>query len=163
MKYGHLTVLDSIKDIPEDAWYTNGVCGWWSVRDIIGHLASYEHLLIELLTSFLGGDGETPYLDTLAEVGGLGFNDVEVGRRQEYSVQEALDEYNAAYGRVAALVPQIPADTWPEVGTLPWYGPEYALDDFIVYSFYGHKREHSAQINVYRDKLKEEGVIGGGD
>jgi hypothetical protein len=41
----------------------------------------------------------------------------------------------------------------PKPGTLPWYGPEYALDDFIVYSYYGHKREHSAQINVFRDQL----------
>jgi hypothetical protein len=30
---------------------------------------------------------------------------------------------------------------------------EYALDDFIVYQYYGHKREHCAQIAVFRDKL----------
>jgi proline iminopeptidase len=29
---------------------------------------------------------------------------------------------------------------------------EYALDDFIVYNYYGHKREHSAQIAVFRDR-----------
>jgi hypothetical protein len=38
-------------------------------------------------------------------------------------------------------------------GALPWYGAEYDLEDFIAYSFYGHKREHTAQINVFRDAL----------
>ena len=41
-------------------------------------------------------------------------------------------------------------------GTLPWYGMEYALDDFLVYIYYGHKREHSAQIAAFRD-LPEQG------
>jgi hypothetical protein len=31
---------------------------------------------------------------------------------------------------------------------------EYALDDYIVYAYYGHKREHSAQIAVFRDLVK---------
>ena len=30
---------------------------------------------------------------------------------------------------------------------------EYSLEDFIVYTFYGHKREHSAQIAAFRDRL----------
>lgn len=51
-----------------------------------------------------------------------------------------------------ALVAQIPAETARLTGTLPWYGAEYALDDFVVYTFYGHKREHSAQIAVFRDR-----------
>jgi len=29
----------------------------------------------------------------------------------------------------------------------------YALDDFLVYAYYGHKREHSAQIAAFRDRL----------
>jgi hypothetical protein len=32
---------------------------------------------------------------------------------------------------------------------------EYSLDDYIVYSSYGHKREHGAQINVFKDTLKK--------
>jgi len=29
----------------------------------------------------------------------------------------------------------------------------YALDDVIVYMYYGHKREHNAQIAAFRDRL----------
>jgi hypothetical protein len=51
------------------------------------------------------------------------------------------------------LAARISADVYRQNGTLPWYGSEYDLDDFIVYTFYGHKREHSAQIAAFRDWL----------
>ncbi len=41
LKYGHLTVIQTIDGFPESAWDTPGACGTWSVKDIIAHLASY--------------------------------------------------------------------------------------------------------------------------
>ena len=29
-----------------------------------------------------------------------------------------------------------------------WYGPEYSLDDLVVYQMYGHKREHDPQLSA---------------
>jgi hypothetical protein len=66
---------------------------------------------------------------------------------------DVLAELNEAHARVMALATRIPAETYRQNGTLPWYGPEYDLDDFIVYTFYGHKREHSAQIAAFGDQL----------
>ena len=66
-----------------------------------------------------------------------------------------MNEYETAHARTMELIAQIPIDTRRQVGTIPWYGAEYALDDLIVYAFYGHKREHCSQINVFKDKLKE--------
>jgi hypothetical protein len=51
-------------------------------------------------------------------------------------------------------VTQIPADTWVKEGILKWYGAEYDLEDFIVYTFYGHKREHCGQIATFSDRFK---------
>jgi hypothetical protein len=51
------------------------------------------------------------------------------------------------------LITQIPPQTLRQPGTIPWYGAEYALDDLLVYMYYGHKREHSAQVGVFRDQL----------
>jgi len=151
LEYGNLTVLRTIEGLPESDWNTSGVCGVWSVKDIIAHLASYEQVLIEVLTSFLGG-GPTPHLDRYKK--GEAFNDNEVALRKDQSPVETLAEYKAAHSQTMLLVTQIPAETLRQAGTLPWYGMEYALDDYIVYAFYGHKREHSAQIAVFRDQIK---------
>jgi Mycothiol maleylpyruvate isomerase N-terminal domain len=152
LKYGHLTVCRAIEALPESDWETSGVCGYWSTKDIIGHLAAYEHALEDVLSSFLGS-GETPYLEQFKK--GPDFNDQQAALRKPHSVQQVLGEYNDTHARVVLLVPKIAPEVWRKAGSLPWYGMEYALDDFIVYAFYGHKREHSAQIAVFRDTLKQ--------
>ena len=151
LKYGHQTMIGAVEGIPEADWYTDGVCGVWSVKDIIAHLASFEFLLIDVLHSFLDDD-PTPTLDRF-NANAQQFNDDEVGWRRDKTVQEVWDEYEAAYKQTLALMAQIPVNTRCANGALPWYGAQYSLEDFIVYSFYGHKREHSAQINVFQDQL----------
>jgi hypothetical protein len=84
---------------------------------------------------------------------GGNFNDPEVAARKGKSVKEVLGEFNDTHAQVMSLAARIPVETFRQTGTLPWYGMEYALDDFIVYTQYGHKREHSAQIAAFRDHL----------
>jgi uncharacterized protein (TIGR03083 family) len=150
LKYGHLTVLGAVDGLPEADWEIPGACGVWSVKNIIAHLASYEVAIAELLASFVG-EAPTPTLDRLMEPGS-GFNDREVETRATLSPTQTLDEYASHCARVADLVVQIPPETLRRPGTLPWYGAEYALDDLLVYMVYGHKREHCAQIALFRDK-----------
>ena len=151
LMYGHGTVLQTIEGLPESAWETPGACGVWSIKDIIGHLASYEHVMVDVLSAFVGG-GPTPYLNKYTDPGGQ-FNDSEVELRKGKAVREVLGEYNDTHEQVRSLAARIPVETFRQTGTLPWYGMEYALDDFIVYTQYGHKREHSAQIAAFRDHL----------
>jgi hypothetical protein len=151
LKYGQLTVLGTLKEFPENGLETPGACGVWSVKDIVAHLASYEEVLVDVLGALTGG-GATSYLDKFTAPGGQ-FNDSEVAARKGKSIGEVLEEFNSAHERVMELAGQIPQETFRQNGTLPWYGSEYALDDFIVYTYYGHKREHSAQIAAMRDRL----------
>lgn len=149
LTYGHGTLRGTIEGLPDAMWDTPGACGAWSVKDIIAHLASYELVLTDVLTEAIGG-GATPHLDRFRTLGAA-FNDAEVTARAEQAVAETVAEYEAAHARVMSQAARIPAATWRETGTLPWYGVEYALDDLIVYINYGHKREHSAQIAAVRD------------
>lgn len=151
LKYGQLAVIQTIKDFPEAVWETAGACGIWSVKDIIAHLASYEQVLVDILTSFTTG-GPTPTLNHFIELGRQ-FNDIEVNRRKEKTLQDVLAEFNDTYTQVMSLIVTIPPETLRQTGTLPWYGTDYSLDDVIVYMYYGHKREHSAQIAAFRDHL----------
>ena len=151
LKYGQHTVLHTIDGFPDSAWETPGACGVWSVKDIIAHLASYEQVLVDILTTFAGG-GSTPVLNSYLELGGQ-FNDLEVSRWKAKTIQEVLAEFNDTHIQVMSLLVNIPSETLRQTGTLPWYGVEYALDDVLVYMYYGHKREHSAQIAAFRDRL----------
>jgi hypothetical protein len=151
LKYGNLTLLKSVEGLAEENWEVEGVCGWWSVKDIMAHLASYELMLAEALDTFLGAEFG-PTMREMAEMGGK-WNDAQVERRKDKTEAEVMAEYDAVHARVMELAARIPGERYSENGAIPWYGPEYCLDDFIVYSSYGHKREHSAQIMVYRDQI----------
>ncbi len=154
LKYGHHTFTTAFESIPQADWETGGVCGVWSVRDIIAHLASYEHLLEEILAPFAGVTMPTPTMERMAS-NYQDFNDLEVAARAGKSLAEIVAEYNDTATRtMTELVPKIPPEKWREVGTIPWYGMEYSLDDYITYANYGHKREHAAQMNVFGDTLK---------
>jgi uncharacterized protein (TIGR03083 family) len=151
LKYGDRTLRGAIADLPDAWWDAPGACGVWSIKDIIAHLASYEHVLVEVLGSFIGEPGPTPYLD---DYRGPTFNDPQVEVRRSMTPQAVVDEYAAAHAQTMARIARIAPETLRQPGTLPWYGAEYALDDFLVYAFYGHKREHAAQIAAMRDRLR---------
>ena len=158
LKYGQLTVLQTIEGFPESEWEKPGACGVWSVKDIIAHLTSYEHVLEEVLSAFVASGSSTApapgsYLSKYTDPNG-NFNDSEVAARKEKTIRDVLGEFNDTHAQVMSMVAQIAPETLRQVGTLPWYGSAYSLDDFIVYAFYGHKREHSAQIAAFRDHMR---------
>lgn len=151
LKYGHRTFITTLDRVPPAHRTTPGVCGIWSTAQIAAHLASYEILLEELLLH-ITEHAPTPVLDRW-RASPASFNDDEVAARGDQSPGSILAEYTASHTRVMALAGQIPVDQWAQTGTIPWYGAEYSLDDFIVYQYYGHKREHSAEIAAFADRL----------
>jgi len=154
LKYANLTVLHSLQGLPTEDWATAGVCGWWSVREIIAHLTSFEVMLLDVLAIAAGETNALgPTLRAWAS-DGQRFNDEQVAARAALSPEETLADYAAAQAAVMARMAALPAGATTRAGFLPAYGREYDLDDFLTYSFYGHKREHTAQIAVFRDAIK---------
>src|SRR5947209_4986125 len=114
LKYGQLTVLQTIDGFPESEWETPGACGVWSVKDIIAHLTSYEHVLAEVLAPFVGGASSTAsapgsYLSKFTDPNG-NFNDSEVAARKEKTIRDVLGEFNDTHARVMSMVAQIPPE-----------------------------------------------------
>jgi len=153
LKYGNLTILHELSEFPADYREKAGACGFWSVKDIVAHLASYELVLVDVLNESLGH--KPVHMLDLYRTGGHGFNDEQVETRKSKDYDAVLAEYNEAHARVMSLLSQIPVETLRQPGTLPWYGADYAIDDYLVYAFYGHKREHGAQVAAFRDIVKK--------
>ncbi|HHY89459.1 MAG TPA: ClbS/DfsB family four-helix bundle protein [Chloroflexi bacterium] len=154
--YGMQTSLREIAKTPAEDRELPGAAGQWSPKDIIAHLTSFEDMLADLLGSLLE-PRPTPVLDFYIR-DHEGFNLSTVEQRRPLSWDQVLAEYREAFERSRDLLARIPEDQRRQTGLLPWYGPEYDLEDFLVYSFYGHKREHSAQLAAFRDvRARESG------
>ncbi|MCL4251029.1 MAG: ClbS/DfsB family four-helix bundle protein [Anaerolineae bacterium] len=152
LKYGDATLMTALKRVPERSRESSGVCGRWSVKDIMAHLASYEWVLVGVF-GLMKGDPPTPVLEDMMRLGD-DFNDEMVARCRDKTFDEIMADYRQAHAQVLALAHQFTPEQLRQTGTLPWYGEEYSVDDFVVYTSYGHKREHSAQLDVYADRLE---------
>jgi uncharacterized damage-inducible protein DinB len=152
LEQSHLLVIRVLDDLPEAAWDIPGVCGQWSVKDIITHLASYEQVLIDTLNT-LSGTEPTPLLRRFAN-DSAAFNDAEVEARKYHTAQQVEDAYQEAQVQSSALLAPISAETLRKTGTIPWCGSDQCLTDFIQ-MICEHTREHCAQIAHFREKSSD--------
>jgi hypothetical protein len=118
--------------------------GVWTTKDLVGHLGAFEVRFLEVLQLFLGEEPAT----RLRETSPTTFNDDQAAIRKDWSVDAIVGELRDAHRLVMSLVDRISTERWREVGTIPWYGPEYSLEDLVVYTMYGHKREHGPQLGA---------------
>jgi hypothetical protein len=140
--------IDRLIDRLEPADWDAIALGTWTTKDLVGHLGAFEVRFVEILTMFLGEEPATSLVRIPPET----FNDDQAAVRVGWSVEAIVAELREAHVRAMALVPRIPPDRWREVGTIPWYGPGYALDDLVVYLMYGHKREHAPQLEAVLER-----------
>lgn len=147
LRYGQRTVDDLIDRLEPGDWDAIAL-GTWTTKDLVGHLGAFEVRFVEILTVFLGEEPATSINRIPVDV----FNDDQAAVRRAWSVEAIVAELREAHVEAMTLVPRIPADRWREVGTIPWYGPEYALDDLVVYLMYGHKREHTPQLEAVLER-----------
>ena len=121
LMYGHLTVQRTVETFPAAEVGTAGACGYWSVKDLVAHLGSYELVLVDILDGFINPGSPTPHLEAFIRPD-YNFNDEQVNQRQGMTFAEVYAEYQAAHAQVRDLAAQIPADLWQQSGALPWYG-----------------------------------------
>jgi len=145
--YGHRDIERLLARVQPHQWKLLAL-GVWTTKDLVGHLGAFEVRFADVLAGFAG---EAPQSD-LTAADPATFNDEQAAVRRDWPVEAILTELRDANGRVMRLARSISSETWTRVGAIPWYGPEYALDDLAVYSMYGHKREHAPQIEAVLER-----------
>ena len=147
LRYGQ-EMVDALIDRLGPADWEATALGTWTTKDLVGHLGAFEVRFAEVLAGFAG---DTPTTNLRAESPAT-FNDDQAAIRHDWSIEAIVGELRDAHQRSVAYAARIAPEVWREVGTIPWYGPEYALDDFLVYIEYGHKREHAPQLEAVLER-----------
>lgn len=143
LMYGQRTVMSTIERYGPGDW-TRIALGVWTAKDLVGHLGAFEVRFADTLADIVGAERQSDLME--ADPGT--FNDDQAAVRTDWPIERVLEEFLNAHGRVMTHARAVPNDRWREVGTIPWYGPEYSLDDLVVYQQYGHKREHDPQLSA---------------
>jgi len=147
MMYGQRTIDELIDRYEPDDWSAIAL-GVWTTKDLVGHLGAFEVRFADVLAPFTG---ETPRTNLVSAPPST-FNDDQAAIRRDWAVDRIVAELREAHALVLDLARRIPAERWREVGTVPAYGPEYSLDEMLVYTIYGHKREHAPQLEAVLER-----------
>jgi hypothetical protein len=147
LMYGQRTIRSTIDRYGADDWDRIAL-GVWTAKDLLGHLGAFEVRFADQLAPFAG----EPVQSDLPSADPRTFNDDQAAVRKNWPVEKVMTEFLEAHERVMRHARAISAEVWKEVGTIPWYGPEYSLDDLVVYQQYGHKREHDPQLGAVLER-----------
>ena len=143
LRYGQREI-DPLIDRFTPADWERIALGVWTTKDLVGHLGAFEVRFGEVLQAFAGDEPAT----RLRFESPATFNDEQAAVRRDWPVEAVVEELRNAHRLVMSIVDRISAERWRAVGTIPWYGPEYSLEDLLVYTQYGHKREHAPQLGA---------------
>jgi len=157
LKYGHADVLRAIDGVSNADAEKVGATPEWSIKDVMSHLAIFEHFLAEGLKTVTSPDATGIHLTGLSKGETRdAFNDEQIKLRRAKTFTEICDEFKAAHEEAAQIASEIDPALFAKTGTLPWYGEGYSIDDFVVYVNYGHIQGHTEQINLFKDKIHQE-------
>ena len=143
LTYGQKTILATVGRYRPDDWDRIAL-GVWTSKDLLGHLGAFEVRFADVLATFV----DAPVVSDLMSADPRTFNDDQAAIRKDWTIEQVTQEFLDAHERVMTHAVTITPERWREVGTIPWYGLEYSLDDLLVYQMYAHKREHDPQLSA---------------
>lgn len=114
----------------------------WRIRDILGHIATWDGEVAKSLRAFLvGSEYSIPDLDDDE----TDFNEQAVAEQRKLSTQQVVSIWEQARADLKAAISEIPADKFPGDVLYPWgddHGSFAELIDFIS----EHDEEHREEI-----------------
>ncbi len=114
----------------------------WCVRDILGHIATWDREVTKSLRAFLA---ETEYLTLSLDEEEDDFNQQAVLAQRELTTQQLFAEWEQARAEFKAAVREIPAEQFPGDLRYPW-GDEWGTIARLVEYMTDHGIEHRDEI-----------------
>lgn len=114
----------------------------WRVRDIIGHIATWDQEVTRSINAYnKGSEYSIPDLDE-AEVD---YNERAVKQQQKLSSQQILDEWEQAYIEFRRAVREMPVDLFSGDMLYPWGSERGSVSRLVAYML-EHVEEHQNEI-----------------
>jgi hypothetical protein len=123
----------------------------WRIRDIIGHIATWDRVLIHAIQTFLEGSN---YLIPGMVGDETDYNAEKVEEQRKVSTAEILQEWEQAREDFIAAVRQIPAEKLFDELTFPWGDETGSVTRMIEYMI-EHDGEHLEEILEVLKKSRE--------
>ena len=152
LETAHLLVIQTVDNLPESEWDIPIAENSWTVKDIISHVTSYVHILVDMCHILLKDSSSTPYLTQYIEQN-ADFNQLQVAERSNHTAQQVIDEFEEVEAEASGLLAHIPAETIEKKGTIAGRG-ERSLSDSVS-ALSTHIQRHCDEITAFRNREKQ--------
>jgi hypothetical protein len=126
---------ESYAGLPEAEMARPGVAGEWSVRDLIGHVATWDAEGAKAAALMVKGRRQPKYSDS--------YNDEQVVAKRSLSLRALKKDAKDSHQTVASLIQTIPAR---------YFARETAVRRLLRGETYKHYTEHAASIQAWRQR-----------
>ena len=133
----------ALERVPRERMEEPGVVGPWSVKDLVGHVSTWEAETMGALRRLQRGEGEARYPDVDS------FNAREVERKRGLSLERLLGELECTHRELLAFLEGLPAALLAEGG----YGRRRVAQDT-----YEHYLEHTADLERWLEASAARGA-----
>ena len=145
-------LVDIIEELSDEEMHTAGVCGKWSVKDILVHLMLWESELVQDLWKVQRGDSPTPTLQN-------GMTDHELNEQwyQEYKdrpLDRILTDFHGVRKQTLRRVRVFKDNDFTDPKRYPWLEGT-PLWKRIAYDSFEHELEHLKEIETWLETLDD--------
>jgi len=136
----HLAIQTNLEGIDlEMGVYTDSD---WQIRDILGHIATWDREVTKSLRAFHAG---TKYSIPNPDYDETDFNQQAVLSQRELTTQKIINEWKEARDDFTTAINEIPLDSFPGDLIYPW-GDEHGSIAQLVGYMIDHDEEHRLEI-----------------
>lgn len=148
----YATFTELLDNVSEEQMTMPGVNGDWSIKDILAHIAAWQHRLDERLEAAL--EKREPTLST-----NLTNEQMDIDNQRFYEEYKArplklvLEDFRAIYGKIVATVHELDTEDLLEPDRFPWMQGN-PLWQLIAGDTYEHYEEHAEPIRAWLEKQR---------
>jgi uncharacterized damage-inducible protein DinB len=137
-------LYQAIDGLSEEEMTQVQVEGVWTVKDVLGHIASWEETYLEPLRRY--GDGEPFEVEVIEDY--MTWNDEQAACKRDIPLEVILDEVTAVRQALVAAASGLSAGQCERRLSFPWGGGGTVAQALDV--LYRHELEHMRTIQQWR-------------
>lgn len=135
----------AIQDLSDETMTQTPVEGVWTVKDLMGHIASWDQTCLTPLQRY--ADGGPLEVEVIEDY--LAWNDVQAAHRRDTPLQAILDELTATRQELVAVAGKLSGEQWQQRMAFPWGGEGTIAQALGGLSW--HEMEHARTIQRWRE------------
>lgn len=140
--------LKSIEGVPDDVAVSRPVIDWWTLKDLLGHIALWEEAALQFIADYRE-DGRPKRLGIDDDAALDAINKRGAALRRDWSLERVRGEFDAAFRDLVAAVQALSDEQLNTPFPPPWPA-DHTLERLISDNSYGHMAEHIEQIRRWR-------------